>query len=141
MVAEKPRGATQEVQFVDGFGNDTRLVSIDGEPHTIVIEASGVVETRDTAGVTGKHQGLAPLWLFQQQTPLCTAGRGISALLRGIDGETDVERLHSLMSEVRDRVAYRIGTTDAGTPAETALANGEGVCQGSRPIYFSLPRV
>ncbi|WP_025029447.1 transglutaminase family protein [Nitratireductor aquibiodomus] len=137
----KTEGATQEAQFVDGFGNDTRLVSIDGEPHTIVIEASGVVETRDTAGVTGRHQGLAPLWLFQQQTPLCTAGRGISTLLRGIDGETDVERLHSLMSVVRDRVAYRIGTTDAGTPAETALANGEGVCQDHAHIFLTAARM
>lgn len=101
----KTEGATEEAQFIDGFGNDTRLVSIDGEPHTIVLQASGIVETRDTAGVTGKHQGLAPLWLFEQQTPLCTAGRGISALVRDITGAADVERLHALMNEVRERVA------------------------------------
>ncbi len=134
-------GAAQEVQFIDGFGNDSRLISIDGEPHTIVIEASGIVETRDTAGVTGRHQGLAPLWLFQQETTLCSAGDGISALARRAEGETDVERLHSLMALVRDQVAYRIGTTDAGTPAEEALTNGEGVCQDHTHIFLTAARL
>lgn len=137
----KTEGATEEAQFIDGFGNDTRLVSIDGEPHTIVLQASGIVETRDTAGVTGKHQGLAPLWLFEQQTPLCTAGRGIAALVRDITGAADVERLHALMNEVRERVAYRIGATDAATTAEEALANGEGVCQDHTHIFLASARL
>ncbi|MCR4268951.1 transglutaminase family protein [Nitratireductor sp. ZSWI3] len=133
-------GAHDEVHFIDGFGNDTRLISIAGTAHTMLIEARGVIDTRNTAGVTGRHEGLAPLWLFQQQTRLCTAGRGIAALLKAIKGDDDVERLHGLMHEVRARVAYTVGTTHAATTAEEALAKGEGVCQDHAHIFLTAAR-
>lgn len=133
-------GAQDEARFVDGFGNDTRLMSIDGAQQAIVIEAAGIVETRDTAGVTGKHEGLAPLWLFCQQTKLCTTGRGIAGLVRAVPDGADVERLHGLMALVRERVAYVIGTTDAATTAEEALANGQGVCQDHAHIFLTGAR-
>ncbi|WP_048646252.1 transglutaminase family protein [Nitratireductor soli] len=135
------KGAQDQARFVDGFGNDTRLMSIDGAQRAIVIEAAGTVETRDTAGVTGKHEGLAPLWLFCQQTKLCTAGRGIAGLVRAIPDGADVERLHGLMALVRERVAYVIGTTDAATTAEEALANGQGVCQDHAHIFLTGARL
>ncbi|TIU70835.1 MAG: transglutaminase family protein, partial [Mesorhizobium sp.] len=46
--ALKIDGAREEVRFTDHFGNDTRLLSVEGEPHAIAIEASGEVVTRDT---------------------------------------------------------------------------------------------
>ena len=46
-------GAREEVRFSDHFGNDTRLISIEGEPRLISIEAAGEVETMNTAGVIG----------------------------------------------------------------------------------------
>lgn len=134
-------GAKEEARFVDGFGNDTRLMSMEGGRQAILIEAAGIVETRDTAGVTGKHEGLAPLWLFRQQTPLCTAGRGVTALVRAVPEGEDVERLHGLMALVRERVAYVIGATDAATSAEEALAAGEGVCQDHAHIFLTGARL
>ena len=62
--ALKIEGAREEVRFVDHFGNDTRLISVEGEPRTIAIEASGEVETYNKAGVIGIHRGFAPLWLI-----------------------------------------------------------------------------
>ena len=62
-------GAREEVRFLDHFGNETRLVSMEGDPRIVAVEASGVVDTINTAGVTGPHMGVEPLWLYEQATP------------------------------------------------------------------------
>ena len=68
-------GAREEVRFTDHFGNETRLISVEGEPRVIGIEATGEVETYDKAGVIGLHRGFAPLWLFMRETELTDARR------------------------------------------------------------------
>jgi len=136
----KIEGAREEVRFTDHFGNDTRLLSVEGEPHTIAIEASGEVATRDTSGVSGPHQGFAPLWLFGQETLLTAAGEGIRELAASVGKGTDIERLHRLMAVIGERVAYRPGTTTTATPAEEALALKTGVCQDHSHIFVAGAR-
>lgn len=133
-------GAREEVRYDDGFDNDTRLLSIDGAPHTIAITASGMVDTQDTNGVVGNHRGLAPLWLFEQETPLSLAGAGIAALIDETEGNDELTRLHDLMARVRRRVAYTLGVTSAVTTAEEALAQGQGVCQDHAHIFLAAAR-
>ena len=134
-------GAREEVCFIDHFGNDTRLLSVSGEPHAIEIEAHGEVEVRDTSGVTGAHSGFAPLWLFQSATPLTGAGPRVTEIARAVSGGNDLERLHALSLAIRERVAYRVGATDAGTSAEDAVAAGEGVCQDHSHIFLAAARL
>ena len=81
-------GAREELRYIDGFGNETRLLSIDGEPRGVAITATGEVQTNDTAGVTGPQRGFAPMWLFQAETPLTASGKKIVALAKGL-GEGD----------------------------------------------------
>lgn len=134
-------GAREEVRFLDQFGNDTRLVSVEGEPRLIAIEAAGEVETRDNAGVSGGHRGFAPLWLFSQETPLTAAGDRIRELAASLEAEADIPRLHTLMALVRERVAYILGSTDSATTAEEALAAGSGVCQDHAHIFIAAARL
>ena len=135
-------GAREEVRFTDHFGNDTRLLSVAGEPHTIEIAARGEIEVEDTAGVTGAHSGFAPLWLFENATPLTAPGPLVAEIARAAaDGGTGLERLHALSHAIRERVAYRVGATDAGTNAEDAAAAGEGVCQDHSHIFLSAARL
>ncbi|MBE0692044.1 MAG: transglutaminase family protein, partial [Aquamicrobium sp.] len=122
-------GATEEVRFTDQFGNDTRLLSVSGDPHAIGITAQGEVEVHDTAGVSGVHTGFAPLWLFEHPTALTTAGPLVVEIARAAGDGGELDRLHVLSHAIRERVAYRIGATDAATTAEDAVAQGEGVCQ------------
>jgi len=133
-------GAREEVRYDDSFGNDTRLLSIEGAPHRIEITASGVVDTIDTSGVFGAHRGLAPLWLFRQPTDLSEAGPGVAALLETVGEGSGIDRLHELMRLVRERVAYTIGATSAVTTAEEALAKGQGVCQDHAHIFIAAAR-
>jgi len=139
--ALKIDGAREEVRFTDHFGNDTRLLSAEGEPHSITIEASGEVVTRDTAGISGPHQGFAPLWLFAQETPLTAAGEGIRELAASAGKGTDIERLHRLMAIIGERVAYKPGATNVMTRAEEALALKTGVCQDLTHIFAAAARV
>ncbi|MEI5679623.1 MULTISPECIES: transglutaminase family protein [unclassified Mesorhizobium] len=134
-------GAREEVRFSDQFGNDTRLVSIEGDPRVVSVEATGEVETHDTAGVSGPHTGFAPLWLFSQATPLTEAGEGIRDLAASIAPGAEIDRLHQLLGMVRERVAYIVGATDAETTAEEALKQGSGVCQDHAHVFSSAARL
>ena len=133
-------GATQEVRFTDQFGNDTRLISVSGEPHMISVEAKGEVDSKDTAGIVGHHRGFAPLWLFLRQTSLTEPGAGTKKLLDNMPGEHDVAWLHELVGRIRGSVAYEVGTTDAATTAEEALTHGKGVCQDHAHIFLAAAR-
>ncbi|MBM2711894.1 transglutaminase family protein [Mesorhizobium caraganae] len=138
--ALKIEGAREEVRFSDHFGNDNRLLSVEGERDFITVEASGEVVTRDTAGVSGPHHGYAPLWLFSQETALTIPGDGIRELAAAVGKGTDIERLHRLMALIVERVAYTPGTTSVTTPAEEALALKTGVCQDHSHIFVAAAR-
>ncbi|MEQ1953463.1 transglutaminase family protein [Mesorhizobium sp. CN2-181] len=133
-------GAREELRFVDQFGNDTRLVSVEGDPHVVAVEAGGIVETFDTAGVTGPHQGFAPLWLFQRQTDLTAPGEEILHLAEIIAAASELDRLHDLMDAVAARMHYVPGATDSATTAEQALKLGDGVCQDYSQIFVAAAR-
>ena len=135
-------GAREEVRFVDHFGNDTRLVSIEGEPRAIGVDACGrgrdqghgrrlrastrlraavAVPARDAAdGARRRHPG---------------AWRPRSATGSRLD------RLHRLMNTI-DASAWptRVGATHAGTIAEEALRQGSGVCQDHAHIFIAAAR-
>lgn len=133
-------GAREEVRFDDHFGNDTRLLSVEGAPQMIAITASGEVDTRDTNGVVGAHRSFAPLWLFCHQTALTTTGDGVAELAEAVGSGGELDRLHKLMGMIGERVAYEIGTTDAATTAEEALVKGRGVCQDHSHIFLAAAR-
>ena len=44
------------------------------------------------------------------------------------------------MAALHKRVRYRIGATDAASPAAEAFAKGEGVCQDHAHIFLSICR-
>lgn len=134
-------GARTEVGFFDQFGNDTRLISVSGEPHMIEIAASGEVETSDTAGVTGQHTGFAPLWLFAHKTALTEPGPQVSDIAASIAPGSELDRLHALSRAIGERVAYKAGATDASTTAEEAVLRGQGVCQDHSHIFLAAARL
>jgi transglutaminase-like putative cysteine protease len=132
-------GVHEQVRFTDHFGNATRLISMDGGD-TMAVEASGTIETIDTAGVYGRHHGFAPLWLFGHVTPQTMPGEAISDLAAATSGDGDIDRLHYLMHSIGDRMAFTVGATDATTTAEQALALGKGVCQDYAHVFIAAAR-
>jgi transglutaminase-like putative cysteine protease len=133
-------GAREEVRFSDHFGNDTRLVSVEAGEEPLIVEAAGEVETVNKAGVTGKHRGFAPLWLFQRETPLTAAGDGIRALASGSANGADVGHLHALMAAVAEAMPEVPADEGAAASAEEALARGGGAVDKAH-VFISAARL
>jgi transglutaminase-like putative cysteine protease len=133
-------GAHEELRLIDPFGNRLRLISTTGQGHTIKIRAHGEIETKDNAGVFGRHREFVPLWLYQRETALTEIGDGIRKLAAAMTAEDDIDRFHDLMKTIASRVEYKTGATVTSTSAEAALANGAGVCQDHTHIFAATAR-
>jgi transglutaminase-like putative cysteine protease len=125
-------GAREEVRFSDHFENDTRLISISGDPKLVSFEASGEVETFNKAGVIGFHRGFAPLWLFRRDTPLTTPGEADKALAAAIGEGDDIARLHRLMGDIHQRITQPAAATQAGDGLQTMVQGDQAMVQVSQ---------
>lgn len=120
-------GAREEVRFADHFGNDTRLISVEGGVNVVSIEAAGEVDTINKAGVIGHHRGFTPLWLFQRETQFTTANETTEALVAAVQPGADIGRLHELMAAVHQRFE---AATETGSPSGFSQAqNGMSQAQ------------
>lgn len=133
-------GAKPEVEYDDQFGNHVNLVSLEGEQEITRIVAEGEVETEDRNGVIGPHTGFCPLWLFLRETPLTRPGRLTKELIRGINGDNELAKMHALMAAIHEAVEYKPGTSDTQTTAEQALEKKSGVCQDHAHIFVAAAR-
>lgn len=135
-------GGRQELEFDDQHMNHVVLISFDGDGHEISITCTGEVETFDTAGVTGKHAGFAPLWYFERATDQTRAGNLTRKLTKGLLSEIDdpIARLHALSGRVLEAVAYDPGHSSVKSSAEDALTDGRGVCQDHAHVFLAAAR-
>jgi transglutaminase-like putative cysteine protease len=133
-------GASHEASYDDHFGNRVELVSISGGEKTIRIMASGEVETEERNGVFGMHLGYVPLWLFRRETMLTKPGKFVRELVKSIEGDGELARMHALMGWIHENVEYRKGVTTSETTAEQALEIKAGVCQDHAHIFVSAAR-
>ncbi|AEI92398.1 MULTISPECIES: transglutaminase family protein [Roseobacter] len=135
-------GGKVEASYSDHYGNHVDLVSAETGTQKLQLVASGVVQTRDTAGVVGKVYGCAPLWHFAQNTPLTKAGPQITVLAETVGAEKDrLDGLHALSAAILKTVPYEAGHTHSSTPAEEAVNVGKAVCQDHANIFVSAARV
>ncbi|MCV3764944.1 transglutaminase family protein [Rhizobium sp. TRM95796] len=134
-------GAGHQAFYDDHFGNRVELVSVIEGQTSIRIMAQGEVETEELHGVFGPHKGHAPLWLFRRETTLAKPGKLVRDLAKGIEGESDLARMHALMAAIHDAVAYKKGVTTSETTAEQALELGAGVCQDHAHVFIAAARL
>ncbi|KIN70458.1 Transglutaminase-like superfamily protein [Sulfitobacter noctilucae] len=134
-------GGKIECGYSDHYGNHVDLISTDIGGTDLVVRVEGQVETSDTSGVFGSVYGRAPLWHFQQVTPLTTVGAAVEPFVSIVQGaDTVLNGLHALSSAVIKAVPYAFGKTDATTTAEQALAVAAGVCQDHANIFIAAAR-
>ncbi len=127
-------------RFRDGFGNAAQLVTFTGAHDESVIIAKGVVETEDRAGLVQGLAGIAPVRVYLRETQKTRAGDAIRELAHRACPTPSIDGYHSLMNAVRDAIDYEIGTTTEHTDAETALADGRGVCQDHAHVFIAAAR-
>jgi transglutaminase-like putative cysteine protease len=136
-------GAQVEVGYDDEYANRVTLVGLTPGVCEVTIRAHGLVETRDEAGMVGRHAGYLPLWHFIRDTPLTTGGAGVAALVADLHATASHDRLatlHALTERVRAAVIYAQGHTTVGTTAEAALTAGRGVCQDQAHVFIAGAR-
>ena len=134
------QGGRKEAGFEDFHNNTTELVSFDRETQELIVTSEGEVELNDSSGVVGKHRGPAPLWLYQRDTPRTKAGAQARAIVRGLQGESVLDRLHEMMAAISAQVEYKVGSSESDWTAEDALNAGEGVCQDHTHVFLSCAR-
>jgi len=132
--------ARAPLQFEDGFGNVVHLLTINVPHQELVIEAGGVVETKDTNGVVAGLKHAIPPRVFLKETARTEPDDAIREIARSAEGADMLGRLHALAASIRDRVDYVPGMTDAHTGAADALADGRGVCQDHAHIFIAAAR-
>ncbi|HYM04758.1 MAG TPA: transglutaminase family protein [Stellaceae bacterium] len=128
--------------FTDGLGNITHCHSV-SHPHTgAAVLVEGEVETKNTHGVVrGTAEPLPPLF-FLRRTPLTQPDEAIEALAQSVARPGPVLKwLHAWLNTVRDKVDYRVGTTDSASTAAEALAAGSGVCQDHAHLFIAGARL
>lgn len=123
----------------NGYGDREALWIGHGAMDGLKVVASGIVVTRDHAGVVGKLPHVEPT-IFLRETPLTRANDDIRALVVLGQDEGDLARLHALSEAVQKAVVYRTGSTHAESTAAEALVQGSGVCQDHAHIFISAAR-
>jgi transglutaminase-like putative cysteine protease len=78
--------------------------------------------------------------LYEQSTPSTKPGAGVTALTRGVEGETPLERLHALSARIREAVTYEIGGSEPTWTTEEVIEAGKGVCQDHAHVFVACAR-
>ncbi|KAA9008241.1 transglutaminase family protein [Histidinibacterium aquaticum] len=133
-------GGKKELEYDDYHNNHVELISIDRNTTELTIMSQGQIELEETHGVIGPHRGPAPLWLYEKVTPRTKPGKECRALIRAVEGEGELERLHGLCRIINEAVAYEVGASHAGWTAEEAAVAGKGVCQDHTHIFLACAR-
>lgn len=133
-------GGQKEVAYDDHHNNHVDLISFDRDAVEVTLISEGEVEMTESHGMLGKHRGSAPLWFYQTPTDLTKAGPGTRALTKQVEGDTDLNRLHSLSKVIHANVAYEVGSSLPTGTAEDALNAGKGVCQDHSHIFLACAR-
>ncbi len=136
-------GPRKMTQFTDGFGNVVHVLSVTESHAEVRLVVTGEVWTQETAGVLPpEFEAFNPLF-YANETRLTVADAAIKAFAEGFRAAIEADRLsalHDIMAALHKRVRYRIGATDAASPAAEAFAKGEGVCQDHAHIFLSICR-
>ncbi|MDF1872326.1 transglutaminase family protein [Vannielia sp.] len=136
----KVAGGEKELQYEDHHRNVVELISIAPGATELILSSEGEVEMQDASGVTGPHEGPAPVWLFERSTPLTRVGPKVRDLARGVAGKEGLDQLHALLGAVHEAVKYQINTSEPDWTAERALEEGCGVCQDQAHVFIAAAR-
>ncbi|WP_203290906.1 transglutaminase family protein [Maricaulis parjimensis] len=135
-------GGSLQARFPDEHGNAVDLVRVDQGSRELIISCRGTVDTKDTSGMSGPHEGPAPLWYYTRQTDRTRPGPAMRKLAKSVEGESGnaLARMHDLSRLITEKIRYDIGATHVATSGEEAAAAGHGVCQDHAHILIGIAR-
>ena len=128
--------------FVDAYGNQSHLLTIDESHLVIDIKAFGTVEVFDHAD--GEALGPIPATVFQRPTPLTECSPEMLAFLdplRAMIRARPLFGLTDLASALLERMPYSPGSTTVAFSAAQAFEAARGVCQDHTHAFLACCRV
>ena len=133
-------GIDRAAHYQDAFGNRVHLVTPPGETDGLIIEASGVIETIDRAGVIGATHESVPPSIFLRSTAKTVESPAITNFASQCRRSTRLDTLHALLSSIHETVTYDTDSTYALTTAAEAFRAKRGVCQDHAHIFIEIGR-
>ena len=134
-------GIEHGLVYVDGFGNWIHLITAQNLGFENVILAEGEVETFDASGVVRGLSCMATDTVFLRQTSVTMPDDALRSAAANLKFKgTAIERAHTLMGFVHEKIAYEVGTSDYHTTASEAFQVGHGVCQDHAHVMISMAR-
>jgi transglutaminase-like putative cysteine protease len=129
-------------QSLDGYGNHVTMLYVDGPVSSIEIAKRGTVLTKDGAGVFAPHQESLPPLAFLAQTDQTRPSEAITTFAHELASHSPgrILLLHSLMTQIDDRMVFDPGEGNAGRTASMAFEEGHGVCQDFAHIFCAAAR-
>lgn len=127
---------------VDGFGNATTMLYVEGPVERIEIAVTGEVVTSNAAGILhGSHEVL-PARTFLRTTPTTLADEAIAAFAREAagDGEADLAALHRLNVAVGERFAWDKCRPEPGLSAADAFGRERLTARDQAQILVAAAR-
>lgn len=125
---------------LDGYGNPTTMLYIDGPIEALELTVRGEVITEDQAGVVrGAHEPLPPLY-FTRATPstsICDTTRDFSRMMRGSDW---LERVHALNAAVGSAIKIEPGRGPVGRTPGEILESGHGTTRDAAHLLVAVAR-
>lgn len=129
-------------EHVDGFGNATTMLYVEGPLERIEIAVTGEVVTSNAVGIVhGSHEVL-PARTFLRATPATAADEAIASFARGAagEGEPDLAALHRLNGAVGERFALDTGRPEPALTAAAAFARESATARDLAHILIAGAR-
>jgi transglutaminase-like putative cysteine protease len=127
-------------EYVDAYGNVTRLLILEGTHRDVRIAVEGEVDVAPEESSPFPAPERVPPRVFLQETPLTAVDERLQAFVdaeRTRAAADPVDALIGLMERIRAAVRYAQGTTDVETTAAEVLSNGSGVCQDHSHLFIA----
>jgi hypothetical protein len=127
-------------RYIDAFGNAVDLVTPPGFSDQLEILAHGVIETYDTAGVSGFTGEAVPPTVFLRATPMTDSTPSMDSLALACRRSARIDALHALLASIHGTIAYDTTATHSQTTAIDAFKAKRGVCQDHAHIFIAGAR-
>ncbi|MTH34196.1 transglutaminase family protein [Paracoccus limosus] len=133
-------GGQRGTAFRDGAGDWIESWTVRGPVDEVTVTITGVIETRDTAGVLRGHRETVNPMVYLRPTPATRADAALRELAAAVQGDDALDLAHKLAAAVNEAIEYVPGVTEAATSAAEALALGQGVCQDHAHALIACAR-
>ena len=135
-------GAEKQATYKDHHENQCTLITFLPQVTEVTIKIIGTIKTHKNYKRKSNYKEKCPIWLYQNQTDLTTAGRSIKDFCRlWLNSDSPkISICKEIAHAIKNEMKFDIGQTNAATTAEEAFKIKMGVCQDFAHIFLACMR-